>query len=275
VLILGGDAGEAPTVDNGQGVLWAAPTAYVFDPAATSITNVGSPLVSRWAFATVRLADARILITGGMPRAIGSAPLGDDVPLADAEIFDPVTGTFTRTGPMRWPRAGHSMALLADGTVLVAGGRPEMEIFDPATGTFSAAGSAGDLVGGRLVRLPDRQVLLVDGYCSEVPRSGRPEKNPNGPSGPDGNEEPVQVYRFDAATRSLESMPRLPHCTDTSTPLPDGRLFVTGFSWAGIYDPATGATQVTEPPAEGRYKKILLLADGRVLKVSTTMELFR
>jgi hypothetical protein len=57
-------------------------------------------------------------------------------------------------------------------------------------------------------------------------------------------------------------------------------VLVTGFwnegqTWSGIYDPVTGSTQVTEPPAEGRYKVIVPLADGRVLKVSTTMELFR
>ena len=84
----------------------------------------------------VRLADGRVLwkdlVDGG-------------------ELYDPVSGTFARTGPMTVARGGFFTAtLLPDGRVLVAGGysldTPAMtpdpgatsyEIYDPATDTWT------------------------------------------------------------------------------------------------------------------------------------------
>src|SRR6185437_2900860 len=63
------------------------------------------------------------------------------------ELFNPLTGTFALTGSMHAPRRGHTATLLANGTVLIAGGENDAtgavwttaEIFDPATGKFTAA----------------------------------------------------------------------------------------------------------------------------------------
>src|SRR5437867_11763562 len=78
------------------------------------------------------LNDGRVLFAGGS---------GDRV----AEIYDPSTRTFTRTGDMTAGRRGHSATLLADGRVLIAGGAPwstSAEIYDPATESFAATGAA-------------------------------------------------------------------------------------------------------------------------------------
>ncbi len=64
---------------------------------------------------------------------------------ATAEIYDPATGTFSFTGSLATARGGPSTTLLADGTVLVAGGignptpgvfLASAEVYDPATGTW-------------------------------------------------------------------------------------------------------------------------------------------
>jgi hypothetical protein len=76
--------------------------------------------------------------------------------LATAELFDPATGEWSNTGPLRYARYRPAAVTLADGRVLVVGSldqsstpyRVEVdpgafdsaEIYDPATGNFSLTG---------------------------------------------------------------------------------------------------------------------------------------
>jgi len=74
----------------------------------------------------IGLADGRVLLAGGSvrpPESIDSEA-GTYVSglIADAELFDPKTGTWTAATPMPGPRAGASAVLLADGSAVVAGG---------------------------------------------------------------------------------------------------------------------------------------------------------
>jgi hypothetical protein len=62
-----------------------------------------------WHTATL-LTDGRMLIAGGSWRD------------GSAEVYDPKTGTFTRTGSMTTDREFHTATLLSDGRVLIAGG---------------------------------------------------------------------------------------------------------------------------------------------------------
>jgi hypothetical protein len=88
-----------------------------------------------------------------------------------AEIWDPTTGVWTLTGNMNWGHSGHTATLLADGTVLIAGGTDlngsplaSAEIYDPATGSFR---TTGDMTVPRLshtaTSLADGTVLIADG----------------------------------------------------------------------------------------------------------------
>ena len=78
--------------------------------------------------------------------------------------------TFTATGSMAVPRAGHTAALLPNGKVLIAGGgSATVELYDPSTGTFTATGAmtaSKDVVSATL--LPDGRVLLIESRNAEL-----------------------------------------------------------------------------------------------------------
>jgi sugar (pentulose or hexulose) kinase len=70
---------------------------------------------------------------------------------------------FTPIGSMTVARHGHTVTLLLDGTVLIAGGgdgniaRASAESYDPTTGTFAATGSLS------VSRMQHTATLLLDG----------------------------------------------------------------------------------------------------------------
>src|SRR6185295_7495348 len=79
--------------------------------------------------------------------------------------------TFTVTGPMSTPRAGHTATLLNNGKVLIAGGwvaigerTATAEIYDPDRGIFTPT---GDMTAPRFnhtaTLLPDGRVLIAGG----------------------------------------------------------------------------------------------------------------
>lgn len=86
------------------------------------------------------LKDGRVLITGGGKLSSGF--------LKSAEIYDPKTNKFTKTGDMTVPRVNHAAVLLQDGKVLITGGyfsnnggplksMKSAEIYNPKTGKFT------------------------------------------------------------------------------------------------------------------------------------------
>ena len=89
--------------------------AQLYDPSSGMFAPRRMTAMRRYATATL-LPDATVLIAGG----------GDASPpyyeTHSAELYDPVTDNFSRTGSMTENREGHTATLLANGTVLVAGG---------------------------------------------------------------------------------------------------------------------------------------------------------
>jgi large repetitive protein len=128
------------------------------DPSSQVIARMRTPRAE--ATATV-LADGSILLVGG----IGP----DGTPLADAELFNPITRS-TKQIPLQYSRHGHSATLLPDGRVLIAGGNRdgalnlEVELFVPGFNYFVSERRLGTARANHLaVPLCDETVLLMGG----------------------------------------------------------------------------------------------------------------
>jgi hypothetical protein len=155
----------------------------LYDPSSGTFTATGRMTFRLYHSATL-LPDGKVLIAGGLD--------GESDPLWTAELYDPQTGTFTATGDMttasmlvfincggpgcllQQGRALHTSTLLADGSVLIAGGWPNYgpehhglasaEFYDRRAGTFRAT---GDMATGRCLHtatlLSDGTVLITGG----------------------------------------------------------------------------------------------------------------
>src|SRR5437667_12651502 len=71
----------------------------IFDEATGNWTSTGSMNVGRGEFANVVLNDGRVLVVGGITELSESGAA-----IASAEIYDPVSGTWTLTGSMSTAR---------------------------------------------------------------------------------------------------------------------------------------------------------------------------
>jgi hypothetical protein len=181
------------------------------------------------------LAKDKVLVTSG------SDSSGD---LATAELFDPATGTFMATGAMSEPRSEHTATLLANGTVLLAGGTAgnAAELFDPATGSFTAAGEL--TVGGRwgctATLLKDGTVLIAGGRDSEDVFDAFPLNNAelfNPATGTFTATGVMTQFRYEHAAALLNNGQVLLTGGFNGTPVQDAELFdptTRSFSRTGI-----------------------------------------
>jgi Putative Ig domain len=156
----------ATLLKNGQILVAGGETASaeLFNPSTGKFTATGSMTVSRSGHTATLLPDGRVLIAGGVqdfgPGTV-PVPLGPGV--ASAELYDPVSGTFTPTGSMSEGRSGHTSTLLVDGSVLVVGTDNTAELFSPGTGTFSVVGAPSTGFGATATLRNDGTLLVAGG----------------------------------------------------------------------------------------------------------------
>lgn len=126
VLVAGGDAPSGPGARG-----W--PHAAIYNPTTETWAAIGDMITAPLGHAATLLPDGRVLVSGGR---VHGGP--ESARFNDAELYDPVTGTWTATANMAEARDGHTATLLRDGRVLVSGGTDQLsaaELFDPVGGT--------------------------------------------------------------------------------------------------------------------------------------------
>src|SRR5208282_697626 len=167
-----------------QAIHYATSSAEIYSPVSESFSpTAGSMQQARAASGVVQLQDETVLFTGGI---ITGGP-GESA-TNSAEIYNPTLKTFTFTSnPMLYPRAFHTITLLSDGTVLLAGGAGttttttfnanySAEIYNPFVQKFLSTGS---LVTARMsagsALLPNGSVLVAGGVSAfDASGSGTP-----------------------------------------------------------------------------------------------------
>jgi hypothetical protein len=179
----------------------------------------------RYQHATILLRNGKVLVAGGSTSN-------------QAELFDPVAGTFSATaGNMKAIRSASTMTLLSNGTVLIVGGEnpggvlASAEIFDPAANTFNF--TTGSMTAGRsqhtATLLPNGKVLIVGGQDA----GGTPLAH-------------SELYDPGTGTFSGTGDLATARSYHTATLLPNGKVLVTGGNGgvvfptdAELYDPTT------------------------------------
>ena len=257
VLVAGGAMSEGSESDVND-------SAELYDHATGKFTQTGSMTTSRYGQTATLLSDGRVLIIGGRAGNCGTMCLNADHELATAEIYNPATGKFSRTGSMSQARSFAAAVRLNDGRVLVFGGGPtSADIYDPTTGKFTRVGTLPAHFGYSIV---NHALLLPDGRALMV------SSDDNGPA----------VMTFDPSSGKLThtSLHRGPmsgayfdgDSPETATLLKDGRVLMTEHGYLEVYDPATGVVtdsgSVSAPdstPGDFGAPTATLLADGRVL----------
>jgi Galactose oxidase, central domain/Kelch motif len=166
VLVVGGgdEGGEALN------------SAELYDPDGGSWTATGAMTQGRYGHTATLLANGKLLVAGG---ASPGDIHGEHRVLATAELYDPISGTWSATVSMREAHEYHTATLLANGKLLVAGGDSagryngealdSAELYDPSSGPWIAIESMREAREGQTATLlPGGAVLMSGGYGGEA-----------------------------------------------------------------------------------------------------------
>jgi hypothetical protein len=233
--------------------------------AVGTVTSINPMNAKRAAHTATLLTNGKVLLAGGFLDG-GSA-------IAEAELYDPVSRTFSSVGGMSTARASHSATLLSNGKVLIAGGfngdyLDTAELYDPSTNRFENAGKMVVARSGQVATLlKDGTVLLAGGVGTGWTFLASAEiYDP-------------RTNRFTATgpmTTERES--------HTANLLKDGRVLITGghkgrraaitiYSSTEIFDPVRKSFTPAGDLVTKRHKhEGVLLDDGRVLVVGGSDE---
>ena len=186
--------------------------------AGTFAFTAGVMTTARENFQMTKLADGRVVLTGGT--SFGST-------LGTGELYDPSTGNFTALPhTMLVPRSLHTATLLPNGNILIAGGIDAtnantgvIEEFNPLGGNFVFTGTMATARNSHAAnRLASGNVLIAGGNAGTVGSAATTAA------------EVAVTAGTSAATGSLNSA----RMATFSAALPDGRVLVAGGTINGV-----------------------------------------
>ena len=218
-------------------------------------SSISKTVEPRDNYTATLLPSGQVLLAGG----------GDGVALhyrRGAELYNPATDTFTRTGFMNYSSALHAATLLNNGKVLITGGwdgrqsHNDGQLYDPATGSFAFTGSMARARSSHTsTLLPDGTVLITGGYDGAVSLASAELYNPV-----------TGTFTF---TNGPMAVARSGHA---ATLLNNGKVLISGGTsdntLCEIYDPGTKTFRSTGRMIYARsFHTATLLSSDPVAKV--------
>ncbi len=244
-------------------------------PSGRRVERVDDAQMARWDLTATALTDGRVIAIGGRDTS-GPSRAVDEISIANGTATVRVLRAL-----LVHPRYGHTATRLGDdvgAAVLVAGGRDaagvsvtNAELFKPLSEDFSATFTATAMVvprsGHHAVLMPDGSVLILGG----VDATNTPVAT-------------IELFTLDAGFVSVGQLPVNAGLTDfAATPLPDGRVLLTGgrkvtgevtdTAFIARVDPIDGSVDVvaTDRMSVPRANhSATLLCDGTVLVTGGT-----
>jgi N-acetylneuraminic acid mutarotase len=248
----------------GEGSNGVTTSTEIYNPSTGSWSATGNLNVARASYDAVLLPSGKILVAGGCIKTCVSGNT------ATAELFDPTSGVWSKTGSMKTARVYFGMVLLSNGKVLAVGGctgqnsngctgvTSAAEIYNPATGTWSATNAMRAARGAFTATLLPKGLVLVAGGINAA---GNPINS---------------AERYDSGSGTWAGTGSLNVARDehTATLLSNGQVLVAGgentsgvtFGQTELYNPTTKKWTLTGNMNNGRLEHAaVLLANGKVL----------
>lgn len=237
----------------------------LFDPATVSWSDAGALAGAIDSHTATRLANGKVLVAGGATLSTSGATTTAAV--NRSQLYDPSTNSWSTVSNLLYARRSHTATLLANGKVLVVGGRAagsnldptldSVELYDPATDSWT---ETGKLAAGRASHtatlLADGRVLVTGGVNSAL----------------GGAVTSAEIY--DPAAGSWTTVTGLATARygHVATLLSNGKVLVMGgritsyLTSAELYDPANGNWSTAGDMSVAYTKPVAtLLENGKVL----------
>ena len=250
VLVEGGHSGFSEP---------ALATAEVYDPSTNSWAPAGVMAGAHAEAETATLlSNGKVLVLGGDNVSSGSRTF-----LGGADLYDPVSNTWSSVATMPEPRMYHTSTLLGDGSVLVVGGNngqgwlATAQLYDPTANTWSPAASLGaPRSTASATLLGDGRVLVAGGYALGTYLASSEIYDPIQNAWSAGGELPTARNFATAVRLASGSVLFAGGSTDGAG----------GVDSAALYEPGLNAWSTVSSMAQVRWlHAATLLASGKVL----------
>jgi hypothetical protein len=246
-------------------------SAELYD-ASGSFAPTGTLNAPRYAHTAALLQNGKVLVAGGFGDTTDCQDVGVQAQNT-AELYDPVTGSFIKTGNMGISRGEHTATVLTNGKVLIAGGGDQgsggtgsasAELYDQSTGAFIPTGSM------TVARFRHTATLLKNGKVLVVGGVPVDSSNPTATA---------EVYDPTTGSFTVTGSMTTAREEHTATLLANGKVLIVGgespvtgssdlqaTATAEVYDPSTDSFSITGSMTEGRNSHTAtILPSGHVL----------